>query len=77
MNDIDLTVEVTPFATIGDLMGGRPMPPWWRPLARRRWIRLMQARVECEIDAHEIFVHCITRGIPMPPRELLPDKADW
>jgi len=49
--------EVTPFATFGELMGGTPRPPVWRPFARRRWDRRLEARVLRELlDQHAFDV---------------------
>ena len=57
-----LTREVTPFATIGDLMGSTAIPPIWRPISRRRWIRRLEARIRRELEAHLTFEGYI-RGV--------------
>ena len=49
-----LTREVTPFATIADLMG-TAIPSSWHPIARRRWIRRLEARIRHELEAHRAF----------------------
>ena len=49
-----LTREVTPFATIGDLMG-TAIPSVWRPIARRLWIRRLEGRIRRELEAHLAF----------------------
>lgn len=49
-----LTREVTPFATIGDLMGSA-IPSIWRPIARRLWIRRLEARIRRELEVHLAF----------------------
>lgn len=59
--------EVTPFATIGDLMGGVAIPSVWRPIGRRRWIRRLEARLRREMGAHLAFegrINAIARDIP-------------
>ena len=50
-----LTREVTPFATIGALMGGAAIPSVWRPIARRLWIRRLEARIRRELEVHLVF----------------------
>jgi hypothetical protein len=47
--------RITPFATIGDLMGGVSVPAIWRPFARRRWIRRLEERVARELRKHRDF----------------------
>ena len=42
-----------------------PRPPWWRFGARRYWQR-RAARYLRSYRHHEVFLLCITRGIPMP-----------
>ena len=49
-----LTREVTPFATIGDLMVSA-IPSIWRPIARRLWIRRLEGRIRCELEAQAAF----------------------
>ena len=64
--------EVTPFATIGALMGGAAIPPTWRPIARRRWIRRLEARVRCELEAHLAFegrIAAIACDVPLASSE--------
>jgi hypothetical protein len=50
-----LTREVSPFATIGDIMGGAAIPPIWRPIARWWWIRLLEKSVRRELEQQSAF----------------------
>ena len=50
-----LSRKISPFATISDLMGGAPVPSIWRPFARRRWIRRLEARVARELKRQHVF----------------------
>lgn len=47
--------RISPFATIGDLMGGASVPSVWRPLARRRWIRRLETRIARELRRQRAF----------------------
>jgi hypothetical protein len=47
--------KISPLATIGDLMGGIPLPSVWRPFARRRWIRRLEDRVLNELKDQRAF----------------------
>jgi len=47
--------RISPFATIGDLMGGAPVPSVWRLLARRRWIQRLEERIARELRRHRDF----------------------
>lgn len=47
--------EITPFAKIGDLMAGVPIPPRWMLFARQLWIRALKKRVRRELEAQRVF----------------------
>jgi hypothetical protein len=47
--------EITPFASIGTLMGGASIPSVWRPLARRRWLRRLEDRIRRELEKQSHF----------------------
>lgn len=63
-----LVREVTPFATIGDLMGGTPIPSAWRPIARRLWIRRLEVRVRRELERQRDFEVRIGAVVSEAPR---------
>lgn len=60
---LDLEQRVTPFATIGDLTGAAQEPSAWRPFARRRWFRRLEARVLRELAAQRSFALQISTGL--------------